>query len=96
MSERVAGIEPDELPAPSAELVLWRVSLEVFISSLGRRKAERFLQLMADKLAGEESLSAVFHIRPSSEQGRVRAARRQAAAIFAAYSPIFLARLPPR
>lgn len=81
------------LPPASAELVLWRVHVEAFIAVMGRKKAERYLQLMAVKLADEENMAAVFHIRPAREQDSVRHARTQAAAIFQRYMPIFLARL---
>lgn len=82
-----------QLPPASAELVLWRVHVEAFIAVMGRKKAERYLQLMAVKLADEENMAAVFHIRPVREQESVRIARTQAAAIFQRYMPIFLARL---
>ena len=83
----------EQLPPPSAELVLWRVQTEAIISVLGRRKGERFLRVMADKLANEENMSAVFQIRPSSERGAVSRARQEAAEIFKRLLPLFLARL---
>lgn len=86
---------PEDLPPPSAELVLWRVSVEAFIASAGRKRSERFLRLMAEKLANEENLSQVFHIRPSADALRVQRARREAAAMFERFLPVFLARLPP-
>ena len=79
------------LPPPSAELVLWRTSVQAFIAVCGKRKGERFLRIMAEQLAMEDNLSSVFHIRPSSERERVRAVRKQAAKIFEAYLPVFLA-----
>jgi hypothetical protein len=61
---------------------------------MGRRKADRFLRLIAEKLASEENLAQVFSIRPSSEAAEVREVRRQAVALFGRYLPLFLARLP--
>jgi hypothetical protein len=83
-----------ELPAPSAELVLWRTSVQCFLAVSGRKRADRFLRMMADRLAQEDNLSSVFQIRPQSELSNVRIARKQAAAIFERYMPIFLAQLP--
>jgi hypothetical protein len=86
--------KPEELPPPSAELVLWRVSVEAYLACAGKKRSERFLQLMAEKLANEENLSQVFQIRPTEDAIRVRRARREAVAMFERYLPIFLARLP--
>lgn len=85
-----------ELPRPSAELVLWRVHVEAQIEVLGRKKAERYLRTMADKLAWEDNLAAVFQIRPHTEQRLVSIARQQAVAIFERHLPIFLAALAPK
>lgn len=84
----------DELPPCSAELVLWRVHVEATLAVLGRKKAERCLRLMAEKLAGEENLSSVFQLRPATDAGSMRRSRRQAATAFQRYLPLFLARLP--
>lgn len=92
MPER--AIKSDELPEPSAELVLWRVSVEAFIACAGRKRSEKFLRLMAEKLANEDNLASVFQIRPNSDAVRVSKARKQAVAMFEKYLPIFLARLP--
>jgi hypothetical protein len=83
-----------ELPAPSAELVLWRTSVQAFIAVCGKRKAEKFLRIMSERLAHEDNLSSVFQIRPVSEQAAVRVARRQAAVVFDRYLPLFLAGMP--
>lgn len=86
--------DPQTLPAPSAALVLFRVHVEATIATMGRRKAEKYLSIMSETLAWEESLSSVFQIRPADQHAEVRAARLQAAAIFKAYSPLWLARIP--
>lgn len=82
-----------DLPPPSANLVLWRASVMAFITVCGRRKAEKFLRIMAEQLAAEENLSSVFQIRPNSEHLAVRQARREAAEVFRRFLPLFLASL---
>ena len=87
-------IENDELPEPSAELVLWRVHVEAMLAVLSRKKGERYLTYMTERLAWEDNLSAVFNIRPQAQHAQVRRARRQAARIYERYLPVFHARLP--
>lgn len=84
----------EELPAPSAELILWRIHVEAMLTVLGRKKGERYLTLMAEKLADEENLASIFQIRPASHRGATRRATAQAAELFARSMPLFLARLP--
>src|SRR5690606_32547163 len=84
------------LPPPSAELVLWRVALEVFVATRRRKEGEKFLRLMAEKLASEEPLAAGVPSSPSSQQEATRSARRQAIAFFRQMLPVWLARLPPK
>lgn len=74
-------------------MVFLRAHIEATIATMGRRRAERYLRLMAEIISQEENLSAVFQLRPVTQQGEVRKARRQAAAMFDGYLPLFLARL---
>lgn len=85
-----------ELPDAHACLVLWRVSVEAHLSMLPRKKAERFLDRMADTLANEQRLAQLFSIRPSSEWAAVQLARRQAAEVFSRFMPLFTAKLRER
>lgn len=87
-------LPPQTLPAPSPELVLWRVSVEAFIAMQSRRKGERFLELVAEKLAAEANLAEVFRLRVSAEHEAMRRAHREASVAFQRLMPIFLARLP--
>lgn len=87
--------ETEELPAPSAEAVLIRVAITSFIAISGRKKSERFLKLMAETLASEDSVSEILPIRPRSDHANVQKARRGALALFRAQLPVFLAKLPP-
>lgn len=80
------------LPAPSPELVLFRVHVEASIAVMGRKKAERYLRVMAETISAEESLAEVLQIRQTGQQARVRAAHREAAALFRRYLPLFIAR----
>jgi hypothetical protein len=85
--------DAETLPDPSAELVLWRVSVQCFVAMVGRRKGERFLRLMAEKLAQEENMASVFSIRPHAQHVAVRRARKEAATVYERLLPIFLAGL---
>jgi hypothetical protein len=87
---------PEELPPPSAELVLFRVHVEAMVATMGRKRAERYLRAMAEKLAWEEGLASVFHIRPIAQHAEVRRTRQQASAIFERMLPVFLAAIPPK
>lgn len=84
---------PGELPEPSAELVMLRVLVEAHVASMPRKKSERFLRMVAEKLAEEEALSAVFHIRPQTQRARLRISRRQAAEWYRCWLPTFVARM---
>lgn len=90
------NLPPDDLPPPSAELVLLRVVIESHLATAPRKRAERYLRTITEKLAAEENLSAVFQIRPTAQHEEVRRARRQAALMFERLLPIFLARLGTR
>jgi hypothetical protein len=83
---------PDEMPEPTAEMVLFRVHVEVLISLMGRKKADRYLRLMAEKLADEENLSAVFKLRRSAKHEALRKAHQDAALQFQRFLPVWLAR----
>jgi len=82
---------PVELPAPDPALVLLRVFIEAHLATVSRRKGERFLRLIAEKLASEESLAEVFAIRPHPKRAEIQRARRQAAELFGVYLPTFVA-----
>ena len=75
-------------------MILWRASMQALVTTLSKRKAETFLRVMSARLSQEESMSAVFQIRPTSEHAAVRQARRQAAEIYSRYLPILLAGMP--
>jgi len=90
---------PEEMPAPSAELVLMRVLFESFLASADMPKGRRALtsiRIASEILASEESLALVFPIRPQSADAATSVARRQALAWFRQMAPVFLARVPPR
>lgn len=82
-----------ELPLPSAEIILWRVSIQAFIAVSGRRKAERFLRAMSEQLADENALTSVLPIQPSPHDAAIRRARREAAEAFSRYLPMFVAQM---
>lgn len=86
----------ESLPAPSAEIVLLRVFAEAFLTVMPRRKAERFLRVVSEIMATEESVSLVLPIRPASQSGEIRRARREAMSLYKQLLPTFVARLPTR
>lgn len=86
--------QTDELPTPSAESVLIRVLVEAHVACLPRKKGERFLKVVADKLAHEEQMSELLHIRPSARRTAFRQAQAEAAELYRRWMPVFLARLP--
>lgn len=89
--------EPDELPCPSAELVLIRVMVTAFLKTAHmkpRSRAREFVRIASDLLADEESAALVFPIRPASQQQHAARARRQAVAMYRQYLPVFMAALP--
>ena len=100
MSEKLQKLLPaaEELPPPSAEMILLRVFVEALLECCKvprKRRARVFIDTAASILANEESLSLIVPIRPTTQMAEVNRARRQALAIFRAYAPTFLARLPP-
>lgn len=86
--------EPMELPDPHPAYVLFRVQTEALVAVIGRKKAERMLRIMAEKLATEQSLAQVFVVRPKTKHEEMRLARVHAANLFDRYLATFTARLP--
>lgn len=88
---------PEELPPPSAELVLIRVMVEAFLVSADLPKGKRAfgaVRVASEILATEETVAALFPVRPRSQQAAQARARRQAIAMFREWTPLFAARLP--
>lgn len=95
--EQPAPSNPEEIPAPSAELVLIRVFAEAFLAMAHlkpRSRAREALKLASEILATEESVALTFPIRPNTFERETSRARRQAIAVFRQYLPTFAARLP--
>lgn len=80
----------DDLPAPSAEAILFRVAMSHWLALLPKPDALRVLRGMAEDLANEDSLSNVLLMRPPPEQAAVNRARRQAIASFRRFLPVWL------
>jgi hypothetical protein len=77
----------------SPEEVLFRVQTDALLTVLGRRKGERMLRIMAERLSTEEHLADVLGIRPAPDEKELANARREAAAKFHEMLPVFVARL---
>jgi hypothetical protein len=93
----LAPSDAQDMPAPSAELVLYRVTMMALLRNMKRSAADAVLQDMAETLANEEAVSAlIIPIRDPAGHSQVQRARRGAVAIFRQYLPIFVSALPPR
>lgn len=91
MSQALETIAPGDTVELRAMMKLWRVSVEAFIASAPRRRSERFLRLMSEKLAEEESLAQVFPIRPGTMRELDRLAVEKALVCFSRAMPMFVA-----
>lgn len=97
MEGRGSEVVREELPAPSAELVLIRVAIQAYMASAHekpRRRARAFLTAASSILADEQSVSELLPIRPATAHARVMASRRAAVAIWRQMLPVFIAKLP--
>lgn len=81
----------ERLPAPSAEIVLIRVALSAYLSTVSKKRGDALLRTMAELLTSEETLSQLLPIRPAADHVAVSRARRGALAIFRALLPTWLA-----
>lgn len=95
MKERAdAPSVAEELPAPSAELVLLRTGAQAVVRTFGKRKGERFIREWAALLASEESVRMLFPARAPSDREAVTLAQRRALAWFRQVAPVLIATLP--
>lgn len=85
--------EPGEVPEPSVELLLLRVFAESYVATAPRKRGERFLRTVGEKLAKEVNLSAAIPIRPTSGRASMMVAQKQAAEVYLRWLPTFLARV---
>lgn len=92
LAQRVAVGE--ELPPPSAELVLIRVFVTAYLATTTPRRANAFLREAARLLESEESVALLLPIRGASQYAQVAMARRSAVALFRQLMPTFVACLP--
>lgn len=83
----------EELPEPSAELVLIRVFVAAHVSTISRRRGEAFLRRTAELLENEESVASLVPIRPMAQAAAMNRARREALAVFRTYLPALIASL---
>ncbi|HEY9219513.1 MAG TPA: hypothetical protein VIO94_15810 [Phenylobacterium sp.] len=84
----------DDMPPPSAEIVLVRVAISAYLATNSRKKGDAFLRAMAEILRDEESLSSIVPIRPAPNAANLQGARRGAIALFRALLPTLIAKLP--
>lgn len=89
--------EAEELPAPSAELVLIRVFVTSYLATAHerpRKRAEAFLSEAARLLESESSVALLLPIRPPSQHAELARVRREAVTLFRQLVPTFVASLP--
>lgn len=86
-------LDAEELPAPSAELVLLRVLVQAHLATAPRRRGEAFLRVVSEILSTEERVTLLFPTRPKSQQSAVTDARRKAMAQFRQLLPAFISSL---
>lgn len=86
--------QPEEMPPPTAELVLLRVHVEALLSSMRRKQAEKYLRIVSEILATEETLAQILPLQARSHHAALNQARRGALYWFRAALPTFIARLP--
>lgn len=87
----------EELPAPSAELVLIRVMVCSYLATSGERPKRRgaaFLSEAARLLENEDTVALLLPIRPASQHAELARARRRAVTLFRQLLPTFVASLP--
>jgi len=92
MSEQLT--QPETTPDALTAVILWRVSVEEMIADLPRKRGERILRGIAQRIAEEQSLANVVSLRePPGRRPAAHKARAAAARIYEQCLPIFLARL---
>lgn len=88
------GRPVEELPPPSAPLVVVRTGAQALIRALGRRKAEKFVREWATLFSTQESVELLLPARTPSERRAVAKAQREAMAWFREVLPTLLASIP--
>lgn len=89
----------EELPSPSAELVLIRVFVSAYLRTAHekpRRRAPALLEHAARLLDNEESVALLLPIRPPAMRAELSRARRQALTMFRQLLPSLIASVPPQ
>lgn len=86
----------DELPDPSASLVISRVIVEAWIRTVSRRQGAEFLKSLAAVLEDREEMACVVPIRRTEKAAAAARAEREALAALRQMLPVFIATLPPR
>ena len=87
------GAEADDLPPPSAELVMLRVLIEAHLATHSRRKAARFLEAVNDLFDQHDQLRNAYRLRPDVYDDQVVEARRKARNWFNRLMSVYLRRL---
>lgn len=84
----------DELPDPSAPLVISRVIVEAWLRTVPRRTGAMFLENLACVLSNQEEMACVVPIRRTDSGIAAARAEREALAALRQMLPVFIATLP--
>lgn len=84
----------DELPDPSASLVISRVIVEAWLRTVSRKQGALFLENLANVLADREEMASIVPIRRTANGIATARAEREALAALRQMLPVFIATLP--
>jgi hypothetical protein len=87
-------LTPEDLPAPTPELILFRAHAEATIAALGKKRARVYLETMGNALAEDPRSPPIIPLRPLAHFEALVRARRAAAYWFIQALPTFRARMP--
>ena len=83
-------VGPEDVPEPSAELILWAAFTEATLSMLSAKDRLRFLRKLDALFEEKADLAEVTRIRPRSKDPELRKAIKGARAWYRACLPVFL------
>lgn len=81
---------PDDLLGESAEMVLIRNAICCFLQIMPRRKADKYLKLLAESLATEDAVTKLVPLRSATRHADSSLERRKALDLFRASLPFFM------
>lgn len=83
----------EELPPPTPELSLLRMHIEATIVALGPKRSRKYLGVLLEFAADDESLSNVLPLRPPAQRAKLERTRRAALIWLRQLLPTFVKRM---